>query len=72
MELTPVALGYRQESLFFNPLKWDKRIEALRLTYAEKELFYGMEAVSEEAVGKFFSLALAQDQLQMAEEHSSR
>ena len=66
---TPVALGYRQESLFFNPLKWDKRIEALRLTYAEKELFYGMEAVSEEAVGKFFSLALAQDQLQMAEEY---
>ena len=50
-------------------MKWDKRIETLKLTHAEKELAYGIETVSEEAVGKFFSLALAQDQLQMAEEY---
>ena len=66
---TPVVFGYKQELLFFNPLKWDKRIETLKLTRAEKELAYGIETVSEEAVGKFFALALAQDQLQMAEEY---
>ena len=65
----PVSLGYRQDLLFYNPLKWDRRIEPLKLTRAEKELAYHIESTSVEAVEKFFALALAQDQLQMAEEY---
>ena len=65
----PVAVGYQQDLLFFNPLKWDKRIEPLKLTQAEKELSYGIETAGETAVQKFFTLALAQDQFLMAEEY---
>ena len=65
----PISLGYQQELLFFNPLKWAKQIEPLKLTLAEKSLAYNIETTSEEAVGKFFTLALAQEQLRMAEEY---
>ena len=65
----PLAVGYKQDLLFFNPLKWDRMIEPLKLTQAEKELSYGIESAGETAVEKFFTLALAQDQFRMAEEN---
>lgn len=65
----PIAVGYKQELMFYNPLKWAKQIEPLKLTLAEKNLTYGIETISEKAVAKFFTLALAQDQLRMAEEY---
>ena len=65
----PVSVGYKQDLLFYNPLKWERRIEPMKLARAEKELGYGIETTSEEAVGKFFALALAQDQQRMAEEY---
>lgn len=65
----PLSVGYKQDLLLFNPLKWDKKIEPLKLTQAEKELSYGIESASETAVAKFFTLALAQDQYRMAEEY---
>ena len=65
----PISIGYKQDLLFYNPLKWAKQIEPLKMTLAEKNLAYGIEKASEDAVGKFFALALAQDQLQMAEEY---
>ena len=65
----PVAVGYKQELLFYNPLKWARQIEPLKLERAEKELIYGIETTSEQAVGKFFALALAQDQQRMAQEY---
>ena len=65
----PITVGYKQELLFYNPLKWAKQIEPLKLAMAEKVLAYSTETASEEAVGKFFTLALAQDQLRMAEEY---
>ncbi len=65
----PIKVGYKQDLLFFNPLKWNRQIEPMKLTLAEKTLAYGIETISEEAVGKFFTLALAQEQLRMAEEY---
>ena len=65
----PIKVGYKQDLLFFNPLKWNRQIEPMKLTLAEKKLAYGIETTSEEAVGKFFTLALAQEQLRMAEEY---
>lgn len=65
----PLAIGYKQDLLFFNPLKWDRKIEPMKLTQAEKELSYGIETAGETAVQKFFTLALAQDQYRMAEEY---
>ena len=65
----PIKVGYKQDLLFFNPLKWNRQIEPMKLTLAEKTLAYGIETTSEDAVGKFFTLALAQEQLRMAEEY---
>ena len=65
----PISFGYKQDLLFYNPLKWAKQIEPMKMTLAEKSFVYGIEQTSEEAVGRFFTLALAQDQLQMAEEY---
>ena len=65
----PISVGYKQELLFFNPLKWARKIEPLKLTLAEKSLAYNIETTSEEAVAKFFTLALAQEQQRMAEEY---
>ena len=65
----PLSVGYKQDLLFFNPLKWDRKIEPLKLTQAEKELSYRIETAGETAVQKFFTLALAQDQYRMAEEY---
>lgn len=65
----PIKVGYKQDLLFYNPLKWNRQIEPMKLTLAEKSLVYNIETNSEEAVGKFFTLALAQEQLRMAEEY---
>ena len=65
----PIKVGYKQDLLFFNPLKWNRQIEPMKLTLAEKSLAYNIETSSEEAVGKFFTLALAQEQLRMAQEY---
>ena len=67
----PVTMGYKQDLLFYNPLKWARQIEPLKLARAWAELAYGIENTREEAVGKFFALALAQDQQRMAEEYLS-
>ena len=64
----PISVGYKQDLLFYNPLKWARRIEPLKMARAEKELLYGIESTSEKAVEKFFALALAQDMVQMAME----
>ena len=64
----PITIGYKQDLLFYNPLKWAKQIEPMKLARAEKELLYGIETTSEKAVEKFFALALAQDMVQMAQE----
>lgn len=65
----PISVGYKQDLLFYNPLKWARQIEPLKLTKAAKQLAYGIETTSEVAVGKFFALALAQEQLRMTEEY---
>ena len=65
----PLIVGYRQDLLFFNPLKWNRKIEPLKLTKAEKDLAYGIETAASEAVELFFTLALAQSQLKMAEDY---
>ena len=64
----PIKVGYRQDLLGFNALKWSKRLEPLKLKKAEKAYAYNLESTAAEAVDLFFQLALAQDQLRMAEE----
>ena len=65
----PIKVGYRQDLLGFNALKWSKRLEPLKLKKAEKAYAYNLESTAAEAVDLFLQLALAQDQLRMAEEN---
>lgn len=65
----PVRVGYRQQLLGFNAFRWERKIEPLRYEKAKKELIYNMESVSEQAVGYFFDLALAQTEYRLAEEN---
>ena len=64
----PIRVGYKQDLLGYNPYRWNKQTEPMRLTVAQQQLNYNVEHTAEEAVGRFFQLALAQEQLQMAKE----
>lgn len=62
----PVRIGYSQELVGFNPLKWERRIEPLKFEKAKKELLYNMELLAEQTVSAFFNLALAQTKYELA------
>ena len=65
----PIRIGYRQNLIGFNQFKWDKKIEPLKYSRANKELVYNMEEIAETAVGYFFDLALAQEEYRLAVEN---
>ena len=62
----PVRIGYSQELIGFNALKWEKKIEPLKFEKVKKEFLYNSEMVSEEAVTYFFNVAMAQLDYEMA------
>ena len=62
----PVRIGYRQQLLGYNAFRWEKKIEPVKYTIAQKELIYNIEQTSEEATNLFFSLAMAQAEYQLA------
>lgn len=63
---TPVVLGYSQNLLGYNYLKWNKKIEPIRYTQALKAYSETQELVSATAAMKFHQLALAQNSWQSA------
>ena len=65
----PVQVGYRQDLFGYNPYRWARQTEPLKLTVAEQQKNYDTEQTAEEAVKRFFMLAAAQEQLQMAKEN---
>ncbi len=62
----PVTIGFMQPINGYNSLKWDRKIEPMK--YEEAKLLYinSLEVVSQRAVGRFFDLALAQINLEIA------
>ena len=66
--VTPVRVGYRQELLGFNPYRWNRQTEPMRLTVAQQQMNYSVEQAAAEAVKRFFLLAVTQEQLKMAQE----
>ncbi|NOQ24063.1 MAG: TolC family protein [Bacteroidales bacterium] len=63
---TPFSISYSQPVLFYNEYKWQKKIEPLKYEEAKKKYISSLEDVSIKAVGYFFDLALAQQNLQVA------
>jgi outer membrane protein TolC len=63
---TPVIIGYQQSLFGHNSLKWDRKIEPLRFEYAKRSYVQTMESVSAGAIDRFFRLAKAQTNLDIA------
>lgn len=60
--VTPFSIRYRQNSLFFNEFKWDKKIEPLVYEEAKREFIEAMEDISLNAARRYFALLKAQIQ----------
>ncbi|MFS4484168.1 TolC family protein [Hyunsoonleella sp. 2307UL5-6] len=67
----PFTINYFQNSLLFNPFKWDKKIEPLAYEEAQKEFVENMERISVSASRRYFELLKAQKQLEIAETNLS-
>ena len=63
---SPIVIGYSQSLFGYNALKWDKKIEPLRYREEQKKYVEKLELVSADAVRKFFYLASAQRNYEMA------
>lgn len=63
---TPVRVGFEQSIFSFNGLKWDKKIEPLVYEEAKKKYNETLEQISVEAVNRFFELANAQLNMEVA------
>lgn len=65
----PVSLILNQPIGGFNQLKWDKRIEPVRYEKAKYEYLEAMESITANAVGYFFNLLIAQQNLDIARQN---
>ncbi|MDX2415221.1 MAG: TolC family protein [Bacteroidales bacterium] len=64
---TPVSINYNQPLFRFNEFKWQKQIEPLKYEEAKKTYVKAVEQVHQSAVMRFFQLALAQINRDIAE-----
>src|SRR5690606_33226984 len=63
---TPVVIGYSQNLLGYNYLKWNKKIEPIRYSQSQKAYAETRELVAATVAMKFHQLALAQNSWQSA------
>lgn len=64
--IIPFSIRYYQNSLFYNPFKWDKKIEPLIYEESKKDFIEKMEAISVTACQRYFLLLKAQMQLEIS------
>lgn len=62
----PITVSYQQSLFGYNGLKWDKKIEPLRYEAAKKSYVETLELVSVRTIARFFNLAAAQTNLEIA------
>ncbi|WP_233702672.1 TolC family protein [Hyunsoonleella flava] len=67
----PFTVNYFQNSLLFNPFKWDKRIEPLIYEESKREFIENMEQISVSTSRRYFQLLRAQKQLEIAQTNLS-
>ncbi|MEG0647759.1 MAG: TolC family protein [Bacteroides sp.] len=65
-QTSPVNIGYSQSLFGYNSLKWDRRIEPIRYREAKKSYVEMLELVAANATRKFFNLAKAQSNYDIA------
>ncbi|TVZ55217.1 outer membrane protein TolC [Lutibacter sp. Hel_I_33_5] len=69
--VTPFSINYNQNSLFYNPFKWDKKIEPLIYEESKKDFIENMEKISLTTSRFYFSLLKSQMQLKIANNNLS-
>ncbi|MDR0384636.1 MAG: TolC family protein [Prevotellaceae bacterium] len=62
----PVSITFRQSLNGYNSLRWDRKTEPLRFEIAKKNYVIALENVSRSVISRFFSLAMAQTNLNIA------
>ncbi|WP_242203680.1 TolC family protein [Aestuariivivens insulae] len=67
----PFSINYFQNSLFYNPFKWDKKIEPLLYEESKREFVENMEEISVNTARRYFDLLKAQMQLEIAKTNLS-
>lgn len=65
-QTSPVNIGYTQSLFGYNSLKWNRRIEPVRYREARKRYAETLELVAAAATQKFFALATAQNNYEIA------
>ena len=65
-QTSPINVGYSQSLFGYNSLKWNRRIEPLRYREAKKTYVETLELVAANATQKFFALATAQSNYEIA------
>lgn len=67
----PFNIGYRQDLIGYNPFRWEKKIEPVKYEKAKKEYLYNTEQISEEVTSYFFTLAMAQEEFELAKKNKA-
>ena len=67
--LQPLTVVYSHSLIGYNSVRWDRRIEPIRYREARKQYAESMELVASQASSYFFNLALAQTNLEIAEQN---
>ena len=69
--IIPFSVNYFQNSLFYNPFKWDKKIEPLVYQEAKRTFIENMEQISLNTCRRYFGLLKAQIQLKISQNNLS-
>ncbi|MBJ2175343.1 TolC family protein [Aureibaculum sp. A20] len=69
--VVPFSLSYFQSSIFYNPFKWNKKIEPLIYEESKRDFVENMEQISLNTCSRYFALLNAQTQLDIAEKNLS-
>ena len=67
----PFTVNYFQNSVLYNPFRWDKKIEPLIYEEAKRDFIENMEQISVNTSRRYFELLKAQMQLGIAETNLS-
>lgn len=67
----PFSINYSQNSLFYNPYKWDRKIEPLRYEESKRNIIERMEDISLSTCQLYFGLLKAQVSLDIAKKNLS-
>ena len=67
----PFSINYFQNSLFYNPYKWNKKIEPLILEESKKDFVESMEQIALNTSTRFFRLLKVEKQLKISEKNLS-